>query len=183
MSEMTPQSGLSYPDRDFYLRDCLEVAPELVGKLLIRTLDGGERIALRITETEAYRGTEDTACHASKGRTPRTDMLWQEGGTIYVYLCYGIHSLMNIITGEKECPQGVLIRACEGYGGPGKLTKRLLIDKTFNGQSILGNPGIAVADDGFKCEIIRKKRVGIDYAAPKDRDALWRFVLKGDKSE
>lgn len=168
-------SPLIFPDMSFYRRDCLDVAPGLVGKLLIRTLDSGERIILRITETEAYRGEEDTACHASKGRTPRTELLYREAGTIYVYLCYGIHMLMNIITGEIEQPQGVLIRACEVYDGPGKLTKKLQIDKSFNGEMIIGNPRIALADDGYRCEIVRKKRVGIDYAAEKDREALWRF--------
>ena len=72
---------------DFFHRDCLDVAPDLVGKLIIRNTDEGE-IRLRITETEAYRGEDDTACHASKGRTPRTELLYREAGVIYVYLCY-----------------------------------------------------------------------------------------------
>lgn len=173
-------NGLICPDMSFYHRDCLDVAPALVGKLVVRTLDSGESISLRITETEAYRGEEDTACHASKGRTPRTEMLYREAGTIYVYLCYGIHMMLNIITGESEQPQGVLIRACEVFDGPGKLTKKLQIDKSFNGENILNNPRIAVYDDGFRCGIVRKKRVGIDYADPKDRDALWRFCLEKD---
>lgn len=171
-------SGYICLDRDFYSRDCLEAAPELVGKLIIRTLENGEKIILRITETEAYRGEEDTACHASKGRTPRTEMLYREAGTIYVYLCYGIHNLMNVITGETGQPQGVLIRACEIYDGPGKLTKQLKIDKSFNGESFVDNPRIVIADDGFRPEIIQKKRVGIDYATPEYRDKLWRFCAK-----
>lgn len=122
---------------DFFHRDCLDVAPDLVGKLIIRNTDEGE-IRLRITETEAYRGEDDTACHASKGRTPRTELLYREAGVIYVYLCYGCHWLMNVITGEKEQPQGVLFRACLDYAGPGKLTKALKIDKSFNGGSFIG---------------------------------------------
>lgn len=164
-------------DEKFFRRDGLTVAPELVGKLISRQ-HGSEIITLRITETECYLGEEDTACHASKGRTPRTEMLYKSGGTIYVYLCYGIHSLMNIITGEAEQPQGVLIRACEGYEGPGKLTKALLVDRSFNGESILDNHRIWLSDDGYSPEIVRKKRVGIDYAAPRDRDALWRFAVR-----
>lgn len=164
-------------DEKFFKRDGLTVAPELVGKLIIRQ-QGDGIITLRITETECYLGENDTACHASKGRTPRTEMLYKSGGTIYVYLCYGIHCLMNIITGEAEQPQGVLIRACENYDGPGKLTKQLLIDRSFNGESILGNPRIWLAEDGYVPKIVRKKRVGIDYAAPRDRDALWRFCDK-----
>lgn len=163
------------PDITFYRRDVLEVAPDLVGKLIIRTLPTGEKRSLRITETEAYCGINDTACHASKGRTKRNDLLWHEGGTIYVYLCYGIHELFNIITGKAEQPQGVLIRACEGYEGPGKLTRQLLIDRTLNGQSILDNPAITIADDGTRPHIITKPRVGIAYAAPEDREMPWRF--------
>ncbi|MDE6592779.1 MAG: DNA-3-methyladenine glycosylase [Oscillospiraceae bacterium] len=166
------------PGEDFYRRDGLIVAPELVGKLLIRK-NGDEETVLRITETECYLGTQDTACHASKGRTARTEMLYKKGGTIYVYICYGIHYLMNIITGEEEVPQGVLIRACEGYEGPGRLTKKLQVDKSFNGENILRNPRICLADDGYVPKIIRLPRVGIDYAEKKDREALWRFADKG----
>ena len=80
----------------FYHRDCLEVAPDLVGKLLMRRLPDGTILQERIAETEAYRGQEDLACHASKGRTPRTELLYRESGVIYVYLCYGMHWLMNV---------------------------------------------------------------------------------------
>ena len=107
-------------DNDFFHRDCLDVAPDLVGKILVRKTESGEIMKLRITETEAYRGTEDKACHASKGRTPRTELLYGKSGIIYVYLCYGIHWASNVIIGEAGFPQGVLIRACEGYEGPAR---------------------------------------------------------------
>ena len=163
---------------EFFHRDCLDAAPDLVGKVIVRTLDSGEVIRLRITETEAYRGEEDKGCHASKGRTPRTEMLYRESGLIYVYLCYGVHYMMNIITGEKEQPQGILIRACEGkYNGPGKLTKALQIDKTFNGECIENNPRIYIEDDGMKPEIRTDKRVGIDYAGEEWAAKPWRFIL------
>ena len=111
-------SKLSY---EFYHRPCLDVARDLVGKVLVH----GE-LRLRITETEAYCGESDTACHASKGRTKRTEVMYQKAGTIYIYLCYGIHWMLNIVTGEENEPEAVLIRACEGkFGGPGKLTKAL----------------------------------------------------------
>ena len=161
---------------DFFQRDCLEVAPDLVGKIITRTMENGESVSLRISETEAYRGEEDTACHASKGRTPRTEMLYREAGVIYVYLCYGCHYLMNVITGEKEEPQGVLFRACAESNGPGKLTKRLNVDKSFNGESFTDNPRIKIEDDGYRPDIVRLKRVGIDYATPEYRDILWRFA-------
>ena len=119
---------LSY---DFFHRHALEVAPDLVGKLLIH----GDRY-LRISETEAYCGVTDTACHAHKGRTKRTEVLYADAGTIYIYLCYGMHWLMNVITGDIDDPQGVLIRACVEAEGPGKLTKQLGITGDLNGGSV-----------------------------------------------
>ena len=110
-------------DEEFFHRDCLDVAPDLVGKLIVRKIND-DIIKIRITETEAYRGEEDKGCHASRGRTPRTELLYRESGIIYVYLCYGMHWLMNVITGEKDMPQGVLFRAGEKFNGPAKLTKR-----------------------------------------------------------
>ena len=161
---------------EFFARDCLEVAPELVGKLLVRTFDDGCEISLRITETEAYRGEEDTACHASKGRTPRTEVLYGKPGYIYIYLCYGMHWLMNIVTGRENQPQCVLVRACEIYNGPAKLTKKLGMDKSFNGEPVFGNRRLRIEDDGFLPEIETLPRVGINYASPEYRDILWSFA-------
>ncbi len=163
--------------KDFFNRDCLEVAPDLVGKVIVRKQENGEEIRMRITETEAYRGTEDKACHASKGRTPRTDILYRESGLIYVYLCYGIHWLMNVITGEPEQPQGVLFRAGENYCGPARLTKRLGVDKSFNGRSFTEDDEIWIEDDGKKFPIRTDRRVGIDYAGEEWASKPWRFIL------
>lgn len=163
--------------KDFFNRDCLEVAPDLVGKVIVRKQENGEEIRMRITETEAYRGTEDKACHASKGRTPRTDILYRESGLIYVYLCYGIHWLMNVITGELEQPQGVLFRAGENYCGPARLTKRLGVDKSFNGRSFTEDDEIWIEDDGKKFPIRTDRRVGIDYAGEEWASKPWRFIL------
>ena len=127
-------------DYDFFHRDRLVVAKELVGKIIARKTADGEIIRVRIAETEAYGREKDKACHASKGRTPRTELLYGRAGVIYVYLCYGIHWLMNIITGEEGCPEGVLLRAGEGkLSGPAKLTKAIGVDKHFNGFSIYDN--------------------------------------------
>lgn len=169
--------------KKFFRRDVLDVAPDLVGKLIVRTFEDGSEIALRITEAEAYRGEEDTACHASKGKTERTKILYDKAGTIYVYLCYGMHWLMNAVTGEEGQPQAVLFRACEIYDGPAKLTKKLGIDKSFNGESFCGNPRIRIEDDGYRPEIETLPRVGIDYATPEYRDILWRFADKNRKSK
>ena len=161
---------------EFFHRDCLVVAPELVGKILVRRI-GTEFIRVRITETEAYRGEEDKACHASKGRTPRTELLYGESGIIYIYLIYGMHWLMNVITGENGTPQGVLIRCGEDYNGPAKLTKHLQINKSFNGKSFINNPEIWIEDDGFCPEIQTAPRVGIDYADDEWRLKPWRFIM------
>lgn len=161
----------------FFKRDALIVAPELVGKIIVRTLDDGTRIKLRIDETECYMGEHDTACHASRGRTKRTEILYHEGGCLYVYLCYGVHNLMNVITGEKDNPQGVLIRSCVGFNGPGKLTKKLQIDRSFNDERLDGNKRICFVDDKAKFSLTALKRVGIDYASEEDINRLWRWKI------
>lgn len=167
--------------RKFFCRDCLEAAPDLVGKLIVCTDSDGARTSLRITETEAYRGEEDTACHASKGRTKRTEILYGKAGYLYVYLCYGMHHLMNVVTGAEGMPQAVLFRACEVYDGPGKLTKKLGVDGSFNGQPLFGNPRICIMDDGYRPDIETLPRVGINYATPEYRDILWRFADRSRK--
>ena len=157
---------------EFYHRPCLEVARDLVGKVLYH-----EGKTLRISETEAYWGESDTACHASKGRTKRTEVLWADAGTVYVYLCYGVHWLMNVITGDAEDPQGVLIRACVEAEGPGKLTKRLGITGEVNRANAVTSDTIWIGDDGFRCDTVTDKRVGIGYASREDQDKLWRFKM------
>lgn len=167
---------LSRPlDDGFFARDVLEAAPALVGKVLVRTLPDGTLRRARITETEAYRGEEDTACHAHRGRTPRTETLYRAGGTIYVYLCYGIHWMLNLVTGPEGTPQAALIRACEDLNGPGILTRALDITGALNGRDIASPCGLQVEDDGTEVDIITDKRVGIGYASREDHDRLWRF--------
>lgn len=165
-------------DNSFFHRECLEVAQDLVGKILVHKLPNGSIKKLRITETEAYCGEEDTACHAHKGRTPRTEVLYMASGTIYIYLCYGVHWLLNIVTGEEEHPQAVLIRACQDADGPGKLTKYLEINKELNKENICTSPDIWMEEDGYICKIKKEKRVGIGYASKKDQNRLWRFIDK-----
>lgn len=157
---------------EFYHRPCDEVARDLVGKLIVH----GER-CLRISETEVYWGENDTACHAHKGKTKRTEVLYADAGTIYVYLCYGMHWLLNIVTGDPEDPQAVLIRACVEAPGPGRLTKALGITGEYNAQSILQTPDFWIGDDGARFEILRDKRVGIGYASEEDQNRLWRFKM------
>ena len=162
--------------REFFLRDALEVAPELVGKTLVSSLPGAQERRLVITETEVYRGVEDSACHAHRGRTKRTEMLYRPGGAVYVYLCYGIHWLINVITGPEDFPQGVLIRACEGFEGPGKLTKQLEITGALNGADIGSCHELWIEDEGRDVRIVTAPRVGIAYASPEDQARQWRFM-------
>ena len=160
--------------RDFFARDALSVARDLVG---CRVVHGD--LSLVIAETEAYMGEADTACHAHKGRTKRTEVLYRDAGTLYVYLCYGMHWLMNVVASQAGDPQCVLIRAGVGAKGPGLFTRALKIDGSLNGASILTSDEIRI-EPGEACEIEGKTRVGIAYAAPADRERLWRFVLKTD---
>ena len=163
---------MSRLDKAFFHRPCLDVAQDLVGKVLVHN---GQR--LRISETEAYCGESDTACHAHKGRTKRTEVLYAEAGTIYIYLCYGMHWLLNIVTGDAEDPQAVLIRACVDAKGPAKLTKKLGITGELNRDSVLTSEALWVEDDGFRCDIRTDKRVGIGYASAEDQEKLWRFIM------
>ncbi|MBQ8604740.1 MAG: DNA-3-methyladenine glycosylase [Oscillospiraceae bacterium] len=163
-------------DVDFFTRDGQTLAQSLIGKYICRNIDGTIH-RYRITETECYIGTEDTACHAHKGRTARTDIMWAEGGVCYVYLCYGIHNMLNFVSGTEGTPQAVLIRGVEGYKGPGKLTKALSIDRSFNGENLLESDRIWL-EDGESLPYTATPRIGINYAEEKDRNALWRFVVR-----
>jgi DNA-3-methyladenine glycosylase len=162
----------------FYKQDVLIVAPSLIGKLLVRKLNNGEVLRYRITETEAYRGEEDSACHARFGRTERTSILYEKGGCAYIYLCYGMHHLFNVVTGSLDNPQAVLIRTVEGYNGPAKLTKAMHIDKSLNGIDLATSDKLWIEDDGYKGEYTRDKRVGIDYANEPYKSIEWRFIMR-----
>lgn len=165
-------------DRDFYIKDVLEVAPLLIGKLLVRKFDNGEIIKCRITETEAYRGEEDSACHARFGLTKRTKVLYGEGGHTYVYLCYGIHHLLNVVTGRNDIPQAVLIRGIESYDGPGKLTKFLNITNELNNIDLCNSVKLWIEDDGKRFNYNKTKIIGINYATEPYKSIEWRYVIK-----
>lgn len=157
-----------------------QLAPELLGKLLCRRTDKGI-FKYRIMETECYCGEEDTACHASKGKTLRTKVLYEKGGTSYIYLCYGMHALFNVVSGKEGHPEAVLIRGVEGYNGPGKLTRAMEIDRTLNEEDMTISRKLWLEDDGYRPEYVRAKRVGIDYATREYRDILWRFIVDDGK--
>ena len=161
----------------FYARDVLDVAPDLIGKLVVRQMPDGQCLRCRITEAEAYRGEEDGACHARRGKTPRTEMMYRPGGYAYVYLVYGLHSLMNVVTGPEGMPQAALVRALEKpLDGPAKWTKALQVTREQNGLWLPDSEQMWLEDDGAHPMILTAPRVGVDYAPEKWRDMPWRFI-------
>lgn len=149
----------------------------LLGKVLVRTTDAGreERV---IVETEAYVGAHDLACHASKGCTPRTQVMFGPGGHWYVYLCYGIHEMLNLVTGPVGHPAAILIRGVEGAIGPGRVTKQLGIDRRLNAQPAAPESGLHLEDHGIvvpRARVVVGPRVGVDYAGPIWAAKPWRF--------
>jgi len=189
----------------FYNRPTLQVAQDLLGCFLVRKYpfpyEGEGRVRLekfKIVETEAYNGPNDRASHASRGRTKRNEVMFGSSGIIYVYFTYGMHYMLNIVTGPKDFPAAVLIRAVEpmkspldkgGLGdfqsnGPAKLTKALRIDKSFNGLPIyIKKHGLWIEGRDWKLpksQIVKAKRIGVDYAGIY-KDKLWRFYIKASK--
>jgi len=163
--------------RDFFIRDVLDVAPELIGKNIVVRSGDGIYGRYRVTEVEAYRGSEDRACHASRGRTARTEIMYHEGGRLYVYLIYGMYWMLNVVTGCENDPQAVLIRGVENLPGPGKLTRSFGIDRTFYGEDLTRSDRIWFEDAGVSPVIKTGERIGIDYAGEYWKTRPWRFYL------
>jgi len=190
--------------REFFARDTLTVARELLGARLVRLLDG-RRLSGVIVECEAYIGQNDTACHASRGRTPRTEVMFGPPGHAYVYFTYGMHWMLNVVTEAEGFPAAVLLRALqpvEGIetiralrqsrgrprsdreltSGPARLTQALAIDQSFNGADLVTGdslwlePGDPVPD----VLVARGPRIGIRYAAQADQQAPWRFWVRNN---
>jgi len=164
----------------FYQRDVLTVAAGLLGKVLVRHFENGLVERYVITEVEAYRGEEDAACHAHKGRTPRTEVMYDQGGCIYVYLIYGMYWMLNVVTGDKDHPQAVLIRSVKGIEGPGRLGRALQLDKSFYAEDLLTSERLWIEKAGdFNLEDVKcSPRIGIDYAPDEWRIKPWRFVIE-----
>lgn len=157
-------------DRTFYARDAIHLAPDLLGKVIVRRCSGRIRRA-RIVETEAYVGEHDLACHASKGRTRRTEVMFGPPGHAYVYLIYGMYQMLNIVAASEGDAQAVLIRAAEpldgwkvNLSGPGLLAKGFELSAKHNGVDLTGGE-LYLTDDGHPPRrIVRSKRIGVDYA-------------------
>jgi len=183
--------------RDFFDRNTVVVAKELLGKILVRKVNG-KKVSGMIVETEAYRGDKDAGSHAYKKITPRNKIMFGPPGYSYVYFCYGNHYLLNIVTEGKGSPGAVLIRALEPLSnlkemikrrkivdkykltnGPGKLTQAFAIRKNENGMDIIKSRELFIVDSNNvrKFKIISTSRVGIKQGTEKK----WRFYIKGNK--
>jgi DNA-3-methyladenine glycosylase len=168
-------------NKAFFDRPTIDVARDLLGKQLCRRLDSGKIIRARICETEAYDGFEDRASHASNGATTRNVVMFGPPGRAYIYLCYGVHWLLNITTREKGYPAAVLIRAVESVEGPGRLTKHFQINSSFNDQLLTRVGGLWLEDvdsEVSQAEIVATPRVGVDYAGAEWATMPWRFVWR-----
>ena len=161
---------------DFYKQPAVHLAPLLLGKVLCRAVNN-DILRLAITETEAYAGESDTACHAHRGRTPRTDVMYGAAGAAYVYLCYGIHHLLNVVAADINEPECVLIRGVEGISGPGRLTKALKIDMSLNKEDLINSNALWL-EDGARLSYATAPRVGINCANEEDKMRPWRFIAK-----
>lgn len=150
----------------FFRRDALTVARALLGKVLVRRIRGKE-VARVITDVEAYLGFEDRASHASRGKTKRNAPMFEAGGRWYVYFTYGMHWILNAVTGPAGHPSGVMFRAVEGTYGPARLTKTLRIGKALNTKPIAKASGLWIEDRGVRIPTKRVRkgpRIGVDYA-------------------
>jgi DNA-3-methyladenine glycosylase len=173
-------------DRAFYDRDTIDVAQALLGKLLVRVVDGVERVG-RIVEVEAYLGPHDLAAHSARGLTPRTRVMFGPPGHAYVYLIYGIYHCMNVVTQAEGTASAVLLRALEPVRnvaartqGPGLLCRALEIDKRLNGHDLLSEDFfIAAGERAPRFGIVRRPRIGVDYAGIWARRLL-RFYIRGN---
>ena len=161
---------------EFFAQDAVTMAEKLLGKTLVRTWDDGSESRYTITETEAYLGEEDAACHASKGRTPRTEVMYAKGGVIYVYLIYGMYWMLNIVSGSENHPQAVLIRGLNQITGSGKVGRELKIDKSFYGESLEFSQRLWIEDAPELADFCTDVRVGIDYAGDEWKNKPWRFI-------
>ena len=161
-----------------YAVDAITAAKMLLGKWLCRRLDDGTVRKARIVETEAYCGESDTACHAHCGKTMRNAPMYEAGGIAYIYLCYGMHNLLNVVTGKKDYPEAVLIRGIADHIGPGRVTKFLQIDRTLNRESLMTSPRLWIEDYGTPPPRFKATpRIGIAYATKRDQNRKWRFVV------
>ena len=160
--------------RGYYTQSAVDLAPDMLGKVLCRRSDDGRVSRFRITETEAYFGEDDTACHAHRCSTGRARVMYSAGGLAYVHRCH-MYNLLTIVTGPEGHPEGVLIRGLEGYDGPGRVGRALGLDLSMYGSPMSSEGHLWLEDDGCHPGFTRHPRIGIPYASEEDRALLWRF--------
>lgn len=163
----------------FFREDTIKVAKGLLGNFLVRK-DGQKIIKDIIVEVEIYHGPKDKASHAFRGLTKKTFPMFQRGGIWFVYLTYGMHWMLNVVTGEKNFPSAVLIRSTKNVNGPGRVTKHFKVDKSFNGLLINTTSKLWIEKSNIKIreEDIRKSgRVGVDYAGEYWKKRKWNFKI------
>jgi DNA-3-methyladenine glycosylase len=174
--------------RTFYDRDAESVARDLLGKLLVRRIDRATRIG-RIVETEAYLGPHDLAAHSARGRTARTEVMFGSPGHAYVYLIYGMHHCLNVVTGPGNHASAVLLRALQpvtklesAASGPGRLCRALNIDRRLNGHDLLTGELVVTEPEEVAApfEIVSRTRVGVDYSG-EWAEKLLRFYIAGNR--
>ena len=189
----------------FYDRPVLDVARDLLGRRVVRLLDSRQRVSGLIVEVEAYRGEKDLACHARAGRTPRTAVMYGPPAHAYVYFTYGMHWMLNCVTGPEGFPAAVLIRAIvpqegldviaanradrprrEWCNGPAKLCQGLSIDGSLNGVALWNPAGGLWLEEGqpvAKAQITHTPRIGINNTPEPWRSIPWRFIVNDDLKE
>ena len=187
--------------RDFFARPALQVAPDLLGSMLVHRTPQGILSGV-VVETEAYGGVDDPASHAYRGRcTPRNEIMWGPAGHAYIYPIYGMYLCFNVVTGQDGDPQGVFIRAAEPRlgleemarargmapvernvprlaNGPSKLCMAFRLTREMSGSDVTGGPLFFIA--GEEVEVVTSKRIGIDYAG-QGAEWPWRFLVKGSR--
>jgi DNA-3-methyladenine glycosylase len=184
VDNMTKKPRGSILDAKFFHRLTVDVAKDMIGCQIVRKVNG-KTFRHTITETEAYDGPNDLACHGSKGRTKRTEVLFGPAGHLYVYFVYGMHWLLNVTAGPLDYPAGILIRGIDNIKGPARVAKALQVSGKMNGLSASKKSGLwfEAPQEKIKQNHIKKTtRVGVDYAGPIWAKKKWRFIIKSPKT-
>ena len=170
------------PGRDvllpaFFDRPAQILARDLLGVQLVRRIAAAEQ-RFMITETEAYLGPHDLACHSARGRTPRTEVMFGPPGTLYIYLVYGLHLMLNVVAGPQHAGSAVLVRSAGAVQGPGRLGRALALSLSLNGRMAAPETGLWFErSDGLPRKVTATPRIGVDYAGPGWARRKLRFVM------
>jgi DNA-3-methyladenine glycosylase len=176
LQDETPSPSILTPN--YFKRPAQRLARDLIGAVIARQLAGEEKRFV-ITETEAYLGPHDLACHSARGRTARTEVMFGRPGTLYIYLVYGLHLMLNVVAGPEGTGAAVLIRSAGPVQGPGRLGKELALSIELNGREACASTGLWF-EEGFKARRIHTTpRIGVDYAGPSWAGRRLRFLALG----